>query len=260
QKKLSIVAGTQRRHEACYLAAMERIRDGAIGDLTGASCYWNMGGLWHRDQASDWSDMEWQLRNWLYFTWLSGDHIVEQHVHNLDVVNWAFGGTPVKAYGLGGRQVRTEPKYGHIFDHFAIEYEYDNGLVLSSQCRQIDGTDGRVEERIRGTKGTLYTRPGFALITGEKEWRFTDPNPNPYVVEHKDLIASVRGESPRLNEARTVATSTLTAIMGRTSCYTGKQIEWDAITTASMDLSPMAYEFGPMPVPEVAMPGRTPFV
>src|SRR5258706_7618715 len=125
-KGLHIAAGTQRRHQTGYLEMMKRVHQGEIGELVAARCYWNQGFLWKRDRQPEWSDTEWQLRNWLYFTYLSGDHIVEQHVHNLDVVNWAMRGHPVRAVGMGGRQVRTEPAWGHIFDHFAIDYEYPN--------------------------------------------------------------------------------------------------------------------------------------
>ena len=146
RRNLSVVAGTQRRHEACYLAMMDRIHSGEIGDIISARCYWNQGSLWVKEQQPTWSDMEWQIRNWLYFAWLSGDHIVEQHVHNLDACNWAIGSHPISAMGMGGRQVRTAPKYGHVFDHFAIEYEYPNGVVMHSYCRQIDGCANRVAE------------------------------------------------------------------------------------------------------------------
>ncbi len=259
RKKLSIVSGTQRRHEACYLAAMQRVQDGAIGDIKAARCYWNQGGLWMNERQDSWTDMEWQLRNWLYFTWLSGDHITEQHVHNLDAVNWAMGGPPIKAMGMGGRQVRTSPKYGHIFDHFAIEYEYANGAFLESMCRQIDGCASRVEEVVYGTKGRLRTHSGYAEMFGENAWKYEDPNPDPYVQEHVDLIASVR-EGKGLNEAKRVAESTLTAIMGRMSAYTGQEISWEQALNSKEDLSPDAYEFGSLPVPPVAVPGRTPFI
>jgi predicted dehydrogenase len=254
---LCIVAGTQRRHEASYLAAMEQIKSGAIGDVTHASCYWNQGGLWVHERKPDYSDMEWQVRNWLYFAWLSGDHIVEQHVHNLDVVNWAMGATPVRCLGIGGRQVRTEPKYGNIFDHFSIEYEYPDGRSALSMCRQIDGCAGRVEEHIFGTKGRLLTRPGFAEIAGASQWRFGEDNPNPYVVEHQDLIAAIRSGS-RINEAKRVAESTLTAIMGRMSAYTGQEVTWEQAMNSKLDLAPPAYAFGEVPVRPVPVPGHTP--
>lgn len=259
KRRLSVVAGTQRRHQECYLEAMERIAQGSIGEIVSASCYWNQGGLWVHHRTGEESDMEWQCRNWLYFTWLSGDHIVEQHVHNLDVVNWAMGGPPARCTGMGGRQVRTGPEYGNIFDHFAIEYEYANGVSMLSTCRQIDGTDGKVEEVLRGTKGRALTRHGHAEISGPSAWRYGGSNPNPYVVEHVDLIAAIRS-GKRLNEARRIAESTLTAIMGRMSCYTGKTVSWEQALNSRLDLSPPSYVFGDVPVREVAVPGRTPLI
>lgn len=260
EKGLSVVAGTQRRHEKPYLALMERINAGELGELVSASCYWNQGGLWVHERKPEYSDMEWQCRNWLYFCWLSGDHICEQHIHNLDVINWAAGGPPAKAMGMGGRQVRTDPKFGNIFDHFAIEYEYPGGLHLTSMCRQTDGCAGRVAEYIRGTRGTSRSWPGYASIAGDRPWTYEGDKPNPYVVEHVDLIASIRGSSPRLNHAKRVAESTLTAIMGRMSAYTGKEVTWEQAMSSELDLSPPAYGFGTLPVREVPTPGRTPLV
>jgi predicted dehydrogenase len=257
RKNLTVVAGTQRRHEVSYLATMKRLHRGFIGKIVAARCYWNMGGLWVQRPRDEWSDMEWQLRNWLYFTWLSGDHIVEQHVHNLDVVNWVLRAHPVKAMGMGGRQVRTDPDYGHIFDHFAIEYEYPNDVFLTSMCRQIDGCANRVEERFSSAEGYAITRPGFAVAVGHHKWHFDEDNPSPYVREQVDLIRSI-SQGPRLNEARTVAEATLTAIMGRMSAYTGKEVTWEQAMSSTLDLSPPAYEFGSLPVAPVAMPGKTP--
>jgi predicted dehydrogenase len=260
-KGLAIVAGTQRRHERCYLEAMKRVHDGALGKIITARCYWNQGGLWMNERQPQWSDMEWQLRNWLYFTWLSGDHIVEQHVHNLDVVNWALGATPTRCVGMGGRQVRTSPAYGHVFDHFAVEFEYPGGVTVTSMCRQIDGCAGRVEEVIVGTDGVCITASGQARIEGKNPWRYQeDRPPDPYTQEHADLHAAIRGKGPPINEASNVATSTLTAIMGRMSAYTGKAVTWEQAMQSKLDLSPSGYAFGPLPVPEVAIPGRTPLI
>lgn len=260
QKRLSVVTGTQRRHEPSYLQAIEQIRSGIIGDVHSARCAWNQGGLWVHDRKPEYTDMEWQCRNWLYFCWLSGDHIVEQHVHNLDVINWAMGGPPERAYGMGGRQVRTQEKYGDIFDHFAIEYEYADGRRCLSFCRQQDGTDGRVEESIFGTRGTLTTRPGHAVIDGGTPWRFAGDNGNPYVHEHVNLLRSVRGDGPYLNEAKRVAESTLTAIMGRMSAYTGKTVTWAQAMNSGLDIVPDEFAFGDLPSPEVPVPGRTPLI
>ena len=259
RKGLAIVSGTQRRHEPGYLATMQRIHDGAIGDIVGGQCYWNQGELWVKDRQPDWSDMEWQVRNWLYFTWLSGDHIVEQHVHNIDVINWAIGSPPVKAVGLGGRQVRTDPKFGNIYDHFAVEYEYANGVRVLSLCRQIPGTSERVSERLVGTHGVADPS---GWITGRRPFKFETKGEavNPYVQEHTDLVASIRRGKP-LNEGRRIAESTLTAIMGRISAYTGREIQWPWVRQASqLDLTPPKYEFCDLPVDPVATPGETKLV
>ncbi|MCC6661061.1 MAG: Gfo/Idh/MocA family oxidoreductase [Phycisphaerales bacterium] len=259
-KGLSIVAGTQRRHERSYTEAMQRVHDGAIGRVVAARCSWNQGGLWMHERAPEWTDMEWQLRNWLYFTWLSGDHIVEQHVHNLDVVNWALGAAPVRCGSLGGRQCRTSPAYGCVFDHFATEFEYPGGVLVSSQCRQIDGCSGRVDETIYGTDGVCTTSPGAARIEGKAPWLYEAAGPhNPYVQEHADLHAAIR-LGTAVNGAAAVAASTLTAVMGRMSAYTGKAVTWEQASESALDLSPPAYEFGPLPVAEVAVPGRTPLL
>jgi len=256
RKGLSVVAGTQRRHQPNYIAAMEQVQDGAIGDVVMGRCFWNMGGLWSHEPRDDWSPMEWQLRNWLYFTWLSGDHICEQHIHNLDVVNWAMGGPPVKAVGMGGRQMRTGERYGHIFDHFAIDLEYPGDRHAISMCRQTDGCAGRVEEHVHGTKGILHLNPGRSIIVGGKEWTFEGPTPNPYVVEHEDLIASIRGDGPHLNEGRRVAESTMTAIMSRMSAYTGQDVTWEQAMTSTLDLTPKTYAFGNIETPPVPQPGK----
>jgi myo-inositol 2-dehydrogenase/D-chiro-inositol 1-dehydrogenase len=259
RRGLCAVAGTQRRHEKCYLEYMQRIADGAIGKPVSGSCYWNMGELWVKDKTDAMSDMEWQLRNWLYFTWLSGDHITEQHVHNLDVMNWINGGPPIRAMGMGGRQARTADRCGHIFDHFAIEYEYANGFVLNSMCRQTNGCANRVEERVRGTEGSSKTSSGYAEIYGPNEWKFTGKQISPYTQEHIDLIYAIRSGN-RVNELRRVAESTLTAIMGRMSAYTGKAVSWDFAVNSKLDLTPPSYEFGDIDIPAVPMPGQTPLI
>jgi len=255
QKKLGIVAGTIKRHQANYVATVKRIHDGAVGDILSAQCYYNTGELWNHGRKPEWTDVEWQIRNWLYFTWLSGDHIVEQHVHNIDVINWALNAHPVKCVGMGGRQKRTDPAYGHIFDHFAVEYEYPNGVRVMSMCRQQDGCSGNVSERVIGTKGSSNCA---GLIKGSADWKFEDSVPSPYVQEHADLIKSIRDGKP-LNEARQIAESSLTAIMGRMSAYTGQEITWEQAMNSQENLMPQKLEFGPMPVAPVAVPGRTPF-
>ena len=256
QKGLSIVAGTQRRHEAKYLEIIKRIHDGAIGEIVAGQIYWicNME-KWHytpRDPA--WSDMEWQVRNWPFFAWLSGDHFVEQHLHNIDVMNWAMGEVPKQILGLGGRQVRVSAEFGHIYDHFAVEFEFANGVRFASYARQIEGCASRVAERIVGTKGVA--EPSSGIITGANPFQMRK-SPNPYVQEHTDLINAIRTGKP-LNEGKRVAESTMTAICGRMSAYTGRQVEYDwALNESQECLSPEKFELGDLPVAPVAMPGTT---
>lgn len=259
QKGLAIVAGTQRRHQNAYVEVMKRVREGAIGEVLAGEAYWNGGcvrhyGFYHPRQPG-WTDMEYQLRNWYFYTGLSGDHIVEQHVHNLDVINWVNGAPPVRAMGMGGRQARTDPRFGNIFDHFAIEYEYENGFVLTSMCRQTAGCANRVEERVRGADGWAKTTSGFAEIYGPNAWKFTGRQTSPYVQEHIDLIAAIRSGN-RVNELQQVAESTLTAIMGRMSAYTGKEVTWEFALNSKLDLTPPTYSFGPLEVRPVAIPGK----
>ena len=256
QKGLGIVAGTQRRHQAEYVETMKRIHDGAIGDIVSAQCYWNMGGLWVRERQPGQGDVEWQIRNWLYFTWLSGDHICEQHVHNIDVINWAFKDViPEQVHGVGGRQYRTDPKYGNIFDHFGIEFFYPGDVRTISMCRQIDGTQGNVSERVVGTKGMSNCA---GIIEGENAWRYRGKRSNAYVQEHADLIASIRKGQP-LNEGKRIAESTLCAIMGRESAYSRQQFKtsW-FMSRCTLDLLPPdgLKLSDAKPVPPFAVPGQ----
>ncbi|MBN2506563.1 MAG: Gfo/Idh/MocA family oxidoreductase [Verrucomicrobia bacterium] len=257
QKNLGIVAGTQRRHQRSYLETIKRLQDGAIGDVVYARCYWNGGEIWVIDREPGWTDMEWQLRNWNYFTWAGGDHIVEQHVHNLDIMNWILGTHPVKATGMGGRQARTGARCGHIYDHFAVEFEYPKGVRMFSQCRQINGCEGKVEEYVTGTRGETNCK-SWIRMHGGGNWRFREAENNPYRQAHEDLIASIRAGIP-LNEARAVAESTMTGILGRESAYSGHSIEWDAALQSNLRLGPSTYEFGSLPFPEVAIPGKYKF-
>jgi myo-inositol 2-dehydrogenase/D-chiro-inositol 1-dehydrogenase len=255
QKKLCVGVGLQRHHQTGYIETMKRIHGGEIGDVVAARCYWNQGLLWHKDRRPEWSDMEWQLRNWLYFTWLSGDHIVEQHIHNLDVINWAKRAHPVRAMGMGGRQVRTDAKYGHIFDHHDVHYEFADGSFMFSQCRQIDGCANQVSEHVVGTKGRADLNTGGWTILGEKPWQFPRGEANePYQGEHDDFFAAIRS-GQIYNEARYGAESTLTAVMGRMATYSGRVVTWDE-AMASERLGPDSYEWGDLPVPPVPVPGR----
>jgi predicted dehydrogenase len=255
EKGLAIVAGTQRRHQARYVETMKRIHDGAIGDIVSAQCYWNMGELWVSQRKDNQGDVEWQIRNWLYFTWLSGDHICEQHVHNIDVINWAFDALPEQVHGLGGRQYRTGPEHGNIFDHFGVEFFYPGDVRTISTCRQIKGTKNEVSERVVGTKGVSNCA---GTIQGENSWRYKGPNPNPYEVEHTDLIKSIRSGNP-LNEGKRIAESTLCAIMGRESAYSRQQFNrsW-FMSRCTLDLLPPddLQLSDSKPVPAFAVPGK----
>ena len=260
---LTVVAGTQRRYQTGYLESMARVRDGAIGTITSGRCYWNMGGLWHAAREQGMTDLEWQIKNWLYFTWLSGDHICEQHVHNLDVCNWAINDHPTRAVGMGGRQVRTGAEFGHIFDHFAVDYEYPNGVHVLSMCRQTVGAAGDVSEAVTGTRGNCSTNAGARRyqITGERAWPLPRNDDNePYQAEHVALFESIRGRNrrARINDLRQVAESTLTAIMGRMSAYTGQVVTWEQALNSQQNLIPerLTWDMS-LPVPEVAVPGRT---
>lgn len=255
QKKLSVVAGTQRRHSKKYQEIIRRIHDGQIGRIVGAQAYWNgsdMLGYWKWWDKENRSDMEWQCRSWPWFTWTSGDHIVEQHVHNLDVINWALQGHPEQCMGMGGRAVRT---LGNIYDHFAVEFEYPGSVRVASYCRQINGNSDRIAERVEGTKG--YADVDRGVIEGEKPFKYEGPDPDHYVQEMADLIASIRNSEP-INEGRNVAESTMNAIMGRMSAYTGRALKWDwAMNASKLDLTPPKYDWIDLPVEPVATPGKT---
>jgi predicted dehydrogenase len=260
QRRLSVVAGTQRRHSKKYLETIRRIHDGQIGQIVAGQGYWNGGdmlGYWQWYEKEGRSDMEWQCRSWPWFTWTSGDHIVEQHVHNLDVLNWAIQAHPVQCMGMGGRAVRT---LGNIYDHFAVEYEYPNGVRVSSYCRQINGCTDRIAERVVGTKGVADVDMG--VITGEKPFKYEGPDPDHYVQEMADLVKSIRDGSP-INEGKNVAESTMNAVMGRMSAYTGRALKWDwAMNASKLDLTPPKYEWTDLPpeMEQVAIPGKTPLV
>jgi myo-inositol 2-dehydrogenase / D-chiro-inositol 1-dehydrogenase len=251
---LAMVAGTQYRHFEPYIESMKRLHDGSIGKVLAARAYYNTGELWHHERQPNWTDLENQIRNWLYYTWLSGDHIVEQFIHNIDAINWALGRHPIRAIATGGRQVRTAPEYGQIYDHFAVSYDYDEGLYCAAMCRQQNGTDKKVANEFTGSDGEAFILPTY-YTTGKNLWKYEgDPN-DMYVQEHTDLIASIRSGKPA-NELKQVAESSLTAIMGRMSAYTGKTITWDEAMNSPESLMPAELQWGPMPTPPVPMPGQ----
>jgi len=246
-RNLCVVTGTQRHHQKMYVETLKRVADGAIGDIVAARCYWNQNQLWYRERQPKWSDMEWMIRDWVNWCWLSGDHIVEQHVHNIDVIGWFTGMHPVKAVGFGGRARRVT---GDQYDFFSIDFSYENGMHLASMCRQIDGCVTNVSEFLVGTKGstncadTIYNPDGsiawkFEVKQGEKE-----PT-GPYDQEHVDLVSAIRKGEP-INEAVLTAESSLLAIMGRISAYTGKETTWQEMMDSTMRLGPTTYEMGPV--------------
>ncbi|OHB66880.1 MAG: hypothetical protein A2Y77_02675 [Planctomycetes bacterium RBG_13_62_9] len=260
QKGLTILAGTQMRRISHVVEAEKRVRDGAIGEILGGQCVRigdAMRGWGPHNRDPGWSDMEWQLRRWLFMTWLSGDFIVEMHVHNLDMMNWLIGAHPVQCMGMGGRQQRTEPEFGDSYDHFAVEYEYPNGLRIEYMGAQIDRMSDRNDQRLAGTKGSLYADFARAKIEGQSPAEMAWDQNDPCVIQHADQIDAIRRDK-RLNEGRRIAESTLTSIMGRMSAYTGRAMKWDwAMNASKLDLTPPAYEFGDLPMPPVAIPGKT---
>jgi myo-inositol 2-dehydrogenase/D-chiro-inositol 1-dehydrogenase len=252
EKQLCVVAGTQRRHQDVYIDTIKKIHDGAIGDILCLRAYWNQGAIWHRGDNWD-NEMARQIHNWYHYVWLCGDHICEQHVHNLDVANWVMNDHPIRAYGQGGRQALGS-KSGQIYDHFAVEYEYANGVRLFSQCRQIEHTDGNVSEAVVGTKGKC-NKLSDGEFQGVDVARYDGPRVDPYVTEHTDLIAAVRGTAPYINEATRVAHSVMTAIIGRESAYTGEIINWDEAMAWQTSTMPTTLAWGDAPAVEVPIPG-----
>ncbi|MFQ5740542.1 MAG: Gfo/Idh/MocA family protein [Acidobacteriota bacterium] len=254
---LSVVTGTQRRHERSYIETYNRIMDGAIGELRSARCYWNQGQLWYKERQKNWSDMEYMIRDWVNWQWLSGDHIVEQHVHNLDVVNWFTNSHPVKAVGMGARMRRVT---GDQYDFFDIDYELDDGMHVHSMCRQIDGCANSVSEFVVGTRGASNCKDTLYDLKGQVVWKYKSPygpegDKSPYVQEHIDLVTSIRTEKP-VNFAVATATSTLVGIMGRISAYSGKEVSWDEMMQSDLRLGPTEYAMGAVKLEKIVpVPG-----
>lgn len=260
KKGLGVCSGTVFRHQTTHRDAIKQIHDGIIGDIVAGFSYYNVGYLWHKPRKPEWSDTENQIRNWLYYTWLAGDHIVEQAIHRIDIQNWIMQGPPKSAYGMGGRQARTDSAYGHIYDHFTIEYVYPgkNGedVRVVHQCRQQDNTDARITEYYVGTRGTIEPSKG---PISDKRIR-PESLGDAYVREHADLARSIEEGKP-MNEGRQIAETTLAGIMGRMSAYTGKLVTWEDAMNSQLDLWPkQTLTFGPMEVPPVAIPGKEPLV
>ncbi len=232
EKGLKVVVGLQRRYQDSYLAAYDKVKkEGLIGNIVAAQVYWNGGGVWEPfERNAKMSEMEYQVKNWYYYTWLSGDHIAEQHIHNIDVINWFMDNKhPVAAQGMGGREVRKDKKYGQIFDHHYVEYVYDNGVIMNSQCRHQKNCWSSVSEIIVGDKGTLYLggNPTIKDRAGKVIWQHRGKDdPDPYQTEHDRLYKAIREKTP-LNNAYYGAESTFTSILGRYATYGGKMVKWD---------------------------------
>jgi predicted dehydrogenase len=253
EKKLGVLAGTVLRYDRKHRETVQRIHDGQIGEIRAVRSMRFGGGLWSVERKEGMSDMEWQLRNWLYYDWLSGDFIVEMHIHQLDVVDWILKARPISAVGVGGRTQRVEPVYGNIYDHISVDYEYPGGISVTHLGRQMNSVADSTEVRVVGSKGTASLAAG--VIKGENPWRFEGSSPNGYVAEHGNLVTSLRAGNP-INEAEQVAGSTLTAILGREAAYTGRKITWDEISKSPLELGPKEVVFGPYQARPVPVPGK----
>src|SRR5690606_5048717 len=252
RKKLNIVVGFQRRFQNNYKEAVQRIHDGVIGDVVAGQVYWGSGGVWVRPRKPNQTEMEYQMRNWYYFNWLCGDHIVEQHVHNIDIADWIKGIYPVTIQGTGSRAHRTGKEYGEIYDNFAVELAYDDGTVVYSQSRHFEGSHNRVDETFQATKGRAYLSAGNQAIlwdlNGNEIYRHQPKgDPNPYAQEHVELFDAIAKGEHRFQDIDFSAYSTLTGIIGRIACYTGKVVKWEEAIQSNVDLSPAAYAWDAHP-------------
>jgi len=267
QKKLNVVVGLQRHYQNSYRSLYEKLKEGTIGEIVSGQVWWNNEGVWMNPRKPNQTEMEYQMRNWYYFNWICGDHIVEQHIHNMDVMNWFKGDFPVKAQGMGGRQVRTGKEYGEIFDHHYVEFQYADGSIMNSQCRHIKGTMSKVDEQIVGTKGTIYC--GAMNITDRKGkviFQFDKEKENdPYQTEHDELFAAIAKKEYKFWDAERGAKSTMTAILGRLATYSGQVVEFEKALNSGLSLQPSTYAWdADMPVkPDangfypIAVPGVT---
>jgi len=264
QKNLKVGVGLQRHHDARYIETIQRLQDGALGDINFMRCYWNSGGVWVIKRQPQMTEIEYQMRNWYYFNWLCGDHIVEQHIHNIDVCNWLKKGPPVRAQGQGGRQVRTGPDYGEIYDHHFVEFTYADGSKALSQCRHQQDTWSSVSEHAHGALGTCDVSGASITLKDGSRWRSRAEGGDPYQVEHDDLFRAIRQDTP-YNEAEYGAHSTMTAIFGRMATYSGRELTWDEALASDIVLGPAELSWtadapihpdanGLYPIP---MPGRT---
>lgn len=266
QKKLNVVVGLQRHYQTVYREWVKLMHEGAIGDIIASRVYWNSAGVWVRERQEGQTEMEYQMRNWYYFNWLCGDHITEQHIHNLDVGNWVKQGYPVRAHGMGGRQVRNGKDHGEIFDHHFVEYEYEDGSRMFSQSRHIKGCTNRVTESFHGTNGSA-PHPGLLLTkSGHTLFKHRGKNdPNPYQVEHDELFEAIAKGEYKYADAENGAKSTMTSILGRMATYSGQIVEWDKAINSNISLMPktFAWDANPPVMPDengyypIPVPGVT---
>ncbi|HPO14689.1 MAG TPA: Gfo/Idh/MocA family oxidoreductase [Candidatus Hydrogenedentes bacterium] len=260
EKNLVLVSGLCYRYQFAKRETIKRIQDGAIGDIVAMQTTYNTGGLWHKGHDPKWSEMEYQIRNWLYFDWISGDHINEQHIHSLDKIMWVMKDVPpAKCTASGGRAQRTDPKYGNIYDHFNCVFEWANDVRCFSSCRQWESTSTDVSDWIFGTNGKANIQEHYIRTNDGKEWRYEGAGEdNMYQNEHNAFFAAIRKGESVVNEY--MCTSTLLAILGRTSAYTGKTLTWDQMLNSQLDLTPKVMEWGDNPMNPLPVPGQTPFV
>ena len=263
-KNLCVVTGTQRHHQRNYVESYKKIMEGEIGEITGGIVYWNQASLWHRERQKEWSDFEYMVKDWVNWKWLSGDIIVEQHVHNIDVFTWFSGLKPVSAVGLGSRQRRIT---GDQYDNFSVDFVMENGIHLHSMCRQIDGCANNVSEFIQGTKGSWSTANGETIIhdlAGNEIWKYDKEaekanykQTNPYALEHVNWVNHIRNKT-LIEQASETAISNMAAIMGRESAYTGAEITWDSMVASPMDYTPADLNMGKMDMKSfvVQVPGK----
>ena len=248
EKKLNVVVGLQRRYQLSYLDILKQVRRGVAGKIISGTVKWNGHGVWVRKREPQQSELEYQMRNWYYFNWLCGDHIVEQHIHNLDVANWFLDEHPISAQGMGGREVRKGIDHGEIFDHHYVEFKYPSGAVIHSQCRHQPGTLRKVNEVLVGTKGVINLRNGGVVTINDHNGNLLhkyDPKNDisPYQIEHNKLFKSIRSGG-QIDDTEYGATATMTAIMGRMATYSGKLIEWESAMNADEKLVPDNLSWG----------------
>jgi predicted dehydrogenase len=260
KKNLSVVSGLCLRYGQGFKETVKRIHDGAIGEVLSLEANDYRGPIWVFKREPAWTDMHWQMRNWYYFTWLSGDFNVEQHVHFLDVCAWIMKDQyPARAVGMGGRQVRTGPEYGNIYDHHSVVYEYQSGTKLYSNTRQIPGCWGNMSALAVGSGGRatfIESKGGMTVASGSEKWTYRGPENNIYQTEHDELFAGIRNGKP-INNGEYMAKSTLLAILGRMATYTGQQVTWEQAMKSQENLTPARYEWGEVPTPPIAIPGVT---